>query len=324
MKQLLAGLDNVMFEDQHPSQGDIRLEILQGLQQSQKTINPKFFYDARGSALFDQITRLPEYYPTRTETGILRGYREEIAACCGRSCIFIEPGSGNSEKVRILLAELQPEVYVPVDISADYLRQSALQLGREFPWLKIHAICADFSHNWTLSRELPAGKRVIFYPGSTIGNLEPAAATAFLSRLRGWMEVGGGALIGVDLHKSKRRLHAAYNDSKGVTAEFNLNILDRINPLLQAEFDRSTFSHRAFYNAEEQRIEMHLVSEREQTVRCNGNAMYFKQGETIHTENSYKYTLAGFTRLAAAADLVIRRSWLDEEQLFSVHYLERA
>lgn len=323
MKQPLAKLDNVRFEDQHPSQGDVRQELLRGLQQSQKTINPKFFYDARGSDLFDQITRLPEYYPTRTEIGILRRNRLEIAEHCGQSCIFIEPGSGNSAKVRILLEALKPEAYVPLDISAEFLHQSALQLGAEFPWLQVHAICADFSHNWTMSRDLPAGKRVVFYPGSTIGNLEPAAAIAFLKRLRGWINTDGGALIGVDLHKSTQRLQAAYNDSQGVTADFNLNVLDRINPLLQAEFKRDTFSHQAFYNTDKQRIEMHLVSTKEQTVPCAGTAIHFRAGETIHTENSYKYSVERFAAMTAEAGLAIHRSWLDDEQLFSVHYLER-
>jgi dimethylhistidine N-methyltransferase len=324
MKQPLAKLENVTFEDQHPSQGDVRQELLWGLKQSQKTINPKFFYDAKGSELFDQITRLPEYYPTRTEVGILRRNRLEIAEHCGQSCIFIEPGSGNSAKVRILLETLKPEAYVPLDISAEFLHQSALQLGSEFPCLQVHAICADFSHNWNMSRDLPAGKRVVFYPGSTIGNLEPAAAVAFLTRLRGWMDTDGGALIGVDLHKSTPRLEAAYSDSEGVTANFNLNVLDRVNRLLQASFDRDTFSHHAFYDVDKQRVEMHLISQKEQSVPCNGASVHFREGETIHTENSYKYTVAGFAELAADAGLAIHRSWLDEEQLFSVHYLERA
>jgi dimethylhistidine N-methyltransferase len=324
MKQPLAKLENVRFEDQHPSQGDVRQELLWGLNQGQKTINPKFFYDARGSDLFDQITRLPEYYPTRTEVGILRRNRLEIAEYCGQSCIFIEPGSGNSAKVRILLETLKPGAYVPVDISAEFLHRSALQLGNEFPWLQVHAICADFSHNWNMSKALPEGKRVVFYPGSTIGNLEPAAAIAFLARLRGWMGTDGGALIGVDLHKSTSRLEAAYNDSQGVTADFNLNVLDRINGLLPAKFDRDTFSHHAFYNVGMQRVEMHLVSQAEQTVPCNGASIHFREAETIHTENSYKYSLAGFAALAVEAGLAIHRSWLDDEQLFSVHYLERA
>jgi dimethylhistidine N-methyltransferase len=324
MKQSLQQAGNVRFENQHPSQGDVRHELLLGLRQKQKTINPKFFYDARGSELFDRITRLPEYYPTRTESLILETHREEIAALCGLSCIFIEPGSGNSAKVRILLDALRPEAYVPVDISADFLRQSALRVGTEFPWLQVHAICADFGHNWNMSRELPAGKRVVFYPGSTIGNMDPAAAADFLARLRGWAGPDGGILIGVDLHKSTGRLHAAYNDSAGITADFNLNILARINSLLQAEFDLTLFEHSAFYNTGLQRIEMHLVSSCEQSVRCNGESIHFGRGETIHTENSYKYSVAGFAELAGSAGLAIRQSWLDAEQLFSVHYLERA
>jgi dimethylhistidine N-methyltransferase len=323
MKQNLEKPKNVNFEDQHPTQGDVRLEILQGLHLPKKTINPKFFYDELGSQLFDQITRLPEYYPTRTETAILRRHCKDIASRCGPGCIFIEPGSGSSEKVRILLDELRPEAYVPLDISAKFLQQSALQLGLEFPWLQIHAICADFGHNWTMSRDLPAGKRVVFYPGSTIGNLEPAAAIAFLTRMHDWIGVGGGALLGVDLHKSTDVLNAAYNDSAGITAAFNLNILDRINRLLPAEFKPEKFAHKAFYNQEQQRIEMHLVSLCSQAVPCGKETIEFYEDETIHTENSYKYTVQGFTELAGKAGLAVQTTWLDENELFSVHYLVR-
>jgi len=321
MNSLIAEMSNVQFENQHPSQGDRRKELLQGLQQPQKSVNPKYFYDARGSELFDQITRLFEYYPTRTEKQILQRYRSEIADYCGRGSILIEPG-GSSEKVRLLLDALKPAAYVPIDISAEFLYQSAMQLGEEFPWLKIHAVCADFNHDWAVSSALPQSKKVFFYPGSTIGNMDPAAAASFLSTLREKMGRDGGVLIGVDLHKSEQRLNAAYNDSQGITADFNLNILTHINPLLDAEFSRETFSHHAFYNTDEQRIEMHLVSDQKQTVRCNGSAVSFEKGETIHTENSYKYTLEGFAQLAQSADLEVQHSWLDEEKLFSVHYLE--
>lgn len=317
-------LQNVKFDNQYSQQGDSREELLEGLKRTPKTIDPKFFYDAKGSALFDQITQLPEYYPTRTEITILQQYSNEIANYCGRQCVLIEPGSGSSEKVRLLLDTLRPKVYVPLDISADFLYESALRLGLEFPWLQIHAICADFANDLTLTAKLPPGKRVVFYPGSTIGNMEPREASLFLSRLRNWIDVDGGALIGVDLHKSTQCLNAAYNDSKGITADFNLNVLDHINPLLEAQFDRNNFSHRAFYNTEKQRIEMHLVSKQNQRIHCNGSVINFAKGETIHTENSYKYTLEGFSRIAADAGMLVRQSWLDDEQLFSVHYLEPA
>jgi dimethylhistidine N-methyltransferase len=322
-EQRRVKLGNVHFDNQHPNQGDGELELLHGLRGSPKTINPKYFYDARGSQLFDLITRLPEYYPTRTENGILQRYRAEIARCCGVGCVLIEPGSGNSEKVRFLLESVRPQAYVPLDISADFLLRSAEQLGVEFPWLQIHAVCADFCLHLNLSPDLPRGRRVIFYPGSTIGNLEPQAAVAFLKRMHRWMESDGGAVIGVDLHKSTQILNAAYNDSAGITADFNRNILSHINPLLDAEFDPAAFQHRAFYNTKAQRIEMHLVSEQAQRVRVNGSAIDFVAGESIHTESSYKYTVDSFSRLAEQAGLVVRRSWLDNDALFSVHYLER-
>ena len=324
MNQMLVGQSNVYFEDQHPSQGDFELEIRQGLRQQQKTINPKFFYDTHGSELFEEITRQPEYYPTRTERAILEQNSEEISQFCGKHCIFIEPGSGSSEKVRLLLDELKPAVYVPVDISSDYLRESALAVGRDFPWLPVHAICADFNQEWQLPNDIPEGKKVIFYPGSTIGNLEPSGAIAFLTHLHMSIEADGGVLVGVDLHKSEEQLNAAYNDSRGVTAQFNLNLLDRINSLMDADFDRSFFAHKAFYNQAMRRIEMHLVCLQQHTVLCGGEVVNFCKGETIHTENSYKYTVSGFADLAASAGLELRRSWLDEDSLFSMHYLQRA
>ena len=324
MPRPLENAKNVVFHDTQPELGDSRRELLVGLQQERKTVNPKWFYDQQGSELFDQITRLPEYYPTRTEVRILTDNRSEISRICEQGCVFIEPGSGSCEKVRLLLADLRPSVYVPVDISESFLRDAADQLGREYPWLDVHAVCADFNHSWSFLDRVPAGKRVVFYPGSTIGNLEPAAALGFLKRVRAVLGDNGGALIGVDLHKSSKRLNAAYNDASGVTARFNLNVLERINDVLDAEFDESLFSHRAFYNEEQQRIEMHLVSEREQSVRCNGSRIEFEAGETIHTENSYKYTVEGFARLAESAGLSLQQSWLDEERLFSVHSLAAA
>jgi dimethylhistidine N-methyltransferase len=312
---------NVSFHDAHPEPGDSRSELLRGLKREQKAVDPKWFYDAAGSDLFEQITQLPEYYPTRTEIGILRDNRQAIANHLGAGCLFIEPGSGSCEKARLLLDALRPAAYIPLDISADFLRESATELGREHPWLPVHAVCADFKQDWPFPDNLPEGRRVVFYPGSTIGNLEPGAASDFLRRVRQLIGDEGGLLIGVDLHKSTERLHAAYNDSEGVTARFNLNVLKRLNELLDAEFDEELFSHRAFYNREVQRIEMHLVSEEEQSVRCNGSRIDFAAGETIHTENSYKYTVESFVELAASAGLSLEQSWFDDERLFSVHYL---
>jgi dimethylhistidine N-methyltransferase len=324
MNQIEESLNNVSFRNEHPPVGDSQEELLEGLLRAQKVINPKYFYDQLGSQLFDLITRVPEYYPTRTEIDILTRYRSEISAACGSGCLFIEPGSGSCEKARLLLDDLQPSVYVPVDISDDFLLQAATDLGREYPWLSIHAVCADFNHSWSFVDGLPEGKRVVFYPGSTIGNLEPDAAVNFLKRVKDTMGSDGGALIGVDLHKPSAILNAAYNDADGVTADFNLNVLSRINTLLDADFDPKTFAHRAFYDVRKQRIEMHLVSEQAQTVRCNGSAINFQQGETIHTESSYKYTLEGFAKLAGQAGLGLDHSWLDDASLFSVHYLSAA
>lgn len=316
--------DKVVFRNEHPDLSHSREEILAGLQTTQKTVNPKWFYDEYGSQLFDQITRLPEYYPTRTEVAILTENREQISARCGHGCLFIEPGSGSSEKVRILLDTLQPAAYVPMDISADFLQSAALELGGEYPWLDIYAVCADFNQGWSFLDALPAGKRVVFYPGSTIGNLEPKLAAEFLIRVRDMMGENGGALVGVDTHKSTDRLNAAYNDSQGITAKFNLNVLRRLNEVMDAEFEEDSFSHHAFYNTEVRRIEMHLVSEREQSVRCNGGTVEFALGETLHTESSYKYTAKSFAALVEAAGLKLVQSWMDVDELFSVHYLERA
>ncbi len=315
-------IDNVYFEDQQPDVTDSRDEILAGLKARQKRINPKYFYDERGSELFEQITETPEYYPTRTELSILDLYAEEMAEYCGTECVLIEPGSGSSEKVRLLLDALRPAAYVPLDISADFLYQSAVRLGREFPWLTVHAICADFSDQWQAPDLLPDGKRVVFYPGSTIGNMEPDIAKVFLSQLREITGEEGGVLIGVDLHKSEAVLNKAYNDDQGVTAEFNLNVLNQMNRMLEADFDANVFSHRAFYNTSQQRIEMHLVSKKQHSVCIENEYIEFEEGETIHTENSYKYTLDSFSELAHGAGFAVRQSWLDEQSLFSVHYLE--
>lgn len=319
-----SGPANVSFHNAHPSVGDGRKELLAGLQQAQKYISPKWFYDERGSQLFEEITRLPEYYPTRTEVSILEENRGEISARCGSDCVIIEPGSGSCEKIRLLLNSLRPAAYVPLDISADFLRETALQLGSEYPWLPVKAICADFNSDWSFLERLPAGKRVVFYPGSTIGNLAPTEALDFLERVREVIGEDGGMLVGVDLHKSTDRLQAAYNDAAGVTADFNLNLLARLNRELDAEFDPGAFSHRAFYNEADQRIEMHLVSNRDQRVRCNGSYIELGEGESIHTENSYKYTIEGFASLAGIAGLALRQSWLDPDRLFSVHYLSTA
>ena len=319
----LSQLDKVVFENRHPRSSNKHTEILAGLLQEQKSIDPKYFYDTRGSELFEQITNLPEYYPTRTERQILKSNAKPMAECCGQNCVLIEPGSGSSEKVRLLLDTLEPAAYVPMDISAEFLKNSAIKLGEEYPWLHVHAVCTDFSNQQDLPGGLPAGKRVVFYPGSTLGNMNPSEASTFLKHLGRWLKDDGGILIGIDMHKSPQILHAAYNDQQAVTAAFNLNILSNINVLTGSEFDLGNFSHRAFYNQEEYRIEMYLVSKLDQVVRVSDTDISFSRGETIHTENSYKYTIENFKKIVHRAGLTIRSSWLDDQHLFSVHYLEK-
>ncbi len=314
--------DNVSFYNQHPEGGDVRAELLAGLQARARSINPKFFYDAEGSRLFERITELPEYYPTRTERGILQQEAPAISARCGAGCVLVEPGAGSCEKVRLLLDSLQPAAYVPMDISAEFLRAAALRLGAEWPDLQIHAICADFGQQWQLPPATPAGRRVAFYPGSTIGNLEPSQARAFLERLRGWVGADGGVLIGVDMHKDSATLEAAYDDSQGITAAFNRNLLNHVNRVLEADFNPQNFAHRAFYNRELQRIEMHLVSREEQVVKLGSEHIHLRESESLHTENSYKYTAASFAELSASAGLQVSERWHDADELFSVFYLE--
>jgi dimethylhistidine N-methyltransferase len=296
-------------------------ELLAGLRQGPKRIHPKFFYDERGSALFDRITTLPEYYPTRAEKEVLRRHAPAIAAQLGPECVLIEPGSGSSEKVELLLEALRPRAYIPMDIAAEQVRSAGLRLAGRFPWLACHAIAADFSHTFALPEQLPPGRRVIFYPGSSIGNFEPGAAQQFLRQLKAMVRPGGGLLIGVDLQKDIAILQRAYNDRQGVTAAFNLNVLRHINRLTGSRFALDGFAHVAFYNSDEQRIEMHLQSRHQQEVVIGGERIQFRAGEHIVTEYSYKYTAESFTALAAQAGFRRRQIWLDEQNLFSVHFL---
>lgn len=287
----------------------------------QKMINPKYFYDQLGSELFEKITHTAEYYPTRTEQSILHDYAAEIADTLGRGGIVLEPGAGNCEKIRYLLAALQPHCYLPMDISAAFLQQSVAQLNVDFPWLRVEPLVGDFAEDLSLPDEVRKQPIQIFYPGSTIGNFEPAAAVMFLRRMAGYCTADGGILLGVDMDKSAAVLNAAYNDKAGITAAFNLNILKHLNRLLSADFALENFRHHAFYNQSEQRVEMHLVANRAHTVHSNMGDIHFGEDESIHTECSYKYTLTGLAALAAKAGLVLRKSWLDENRLFSVNYL---
>jgi dimethylhistidine N-methyltransferase len=318
----------VRFSEEHrPSRADLLMDVLEGLSAPHKRLPPKLFYDARGSRLFEGICETPEYYPARTETGILRRYAPEIAEAVGPDCLLIEPGSGAMDKVRWLLNALRPAAYLPLDISGEQLRAAAHRLAADHPWLPIHAACLDYSRgldrlDWS---RLPAGrKKIVFFPGSTIGNFEPAEAAEFLRQAARLTAPDGGLLIGVDLKKDPELLHRAYNDRRGITREFNLNLLHRINAELDADFDVDGFYHYAFYHARKGRIEMHLVSRSPQEVRLAGETIRFTDGETIHTENSYKYTTEEFQTLARRAGFREAGCWTDPDRLFSVQYFEVA
>lgn len=301
-----------------------REDVIAGLSLPRKTIPPKYFYDARGSRLFEAICRLKEYYPTRSELALTRRHLAAIARFAGNGCELIEYGSGASIKTRLLLRRLRPAVYVPVDISVSALRAAAGRLGREFPWLDVAAVAGDFSRPLKIPMAQGKGRRVVYFPGSTIGNLTPGEAQAFLRMTRGQVGPGGAMLVGVDLKKDANVLHAAYNDAKGVTAAFNLNLLTRINRELRGDFNRRRFRHYAFYNAALGRIEMHLVSLAPQIVNVGNHRFAFEAGESIHTENSYKYSVEGFRALAGSAGFRAKEVWLDPKGLFSVHGLVAA
>ena len=313
---------NVQFTDYHPAPADFFSEVMDGLAQQPKVIPPKFFYDALGSRLFDEICELDEYYPTRTEMQILSTHAEEIASLIGEKSFILEPGSGSSTKVRLLLDELKPHTYMPMDISKQHLLNAADDLADEYPWLDIHAACADFTTELVIPDCVEDTNRVAFFPGSSIGNFEPRAAQHFLNHLGQTLGNGGGLLIGVDLKKPAEILHAAYNDRRGVTAAFNQNLMTRINRELAADFNLDLFDHYAFYNPQQGRVEMHLVSTQAQMVSIDQERFHFDRGESIHTECSYKYSIAEFQALAESAGFNAVQVWTDNEQLFSVHYFE--
>lgn len=284
------------------------------------SISPKYFYDAEGSRLFDRICDLPEYYPTRTERSILEMYAGDIAQEIGTGCDLVEFGAGSCSKVRLLLDAMRPRRYLPIDISAEHLEQSAAELEREHPGLLVLPVAGDYTKAVHLPPRLPGAPRVGFFPGSTIGNFTPAEALQFL-RMAARLLRGGGLLLGADLVKDPAVLHAAYNDAQGVTAAFNLNLLARANRELGAGFDLDAFWHSSFYNAAEGRIEMHLVSRKHQRVSLDGEIYELEEGLAIHTENSYKFTIAGLRRLAEQAGFRAEAVWTDPQRRFSVHWL---
>lgn len=316
----------VSFHDYAPDDSDFLAEVVEGLSKTPKQISPKFFYDQRGSELFDAICEQPEYYPTRTEISILQTKAHHIAELIGSECVLVELGSGASEKVRLLFDALKPAAYMGVDISKEFLLRATQNLAKDYPWLDVHAVCTDFSSELQLPKDCHhqrLGQQLVaFFPGSSIGNFEPEAAMALLKRIAHAVGKGGKLLVGVDLKKDKAILDAAYNDDAGITAEFNLNLLQRMQDELDAELDADAFSHHAFYNAEQSRVEMHLVSDCEQTIEIQDNIFELKQNETIHTENSHKYSIAEFSQLAQRAGFEAEQVWTDDNALFSVQLLK--
>jgi len=298
--------------------------VLQGLLDSRKELPSKYFYDEVGSQLFEQICELDEYYLTRTELSIMQANTHEIASLLGPNCLLIEYGSGSSTKVRMLLDALQdPAGYVPIDIAKEQLLHSAASLAQAYPELEVLPVCADYTSNFELPLPgKPVLRRVAYFPGSTIGNFDREPAKQFLKQIARVCQ-SGGLLIGVDLKKDFNILHRAYNDSQGVTAQFNKHLLVRINQELDANFQLNQFGHYAFYNPGQSRIEMHLVSLKNQAVRIGDIEIAFKLGESIWTESSYKYTPEEFAQLAATAGFTVERVWTDPRQFFSVQYLKR-
>ncbi|HTT08258.1 MAG TPA: L-histidine N(alpha)-methyltransferase [Gammaproteobacteria bacterium] len=313
----------VAFHDCEPALGDFTHDVVAGLSRPQKVLPPKYFYDQRGSLLFEQICGLEEYYLTRTEIGLLERHAREIGVLLGGGCVLIEYGSGSSNKVRYLLNVMHGRVsYIAIDISRAHLLQSTAALAEIYPQVNVAAVCADFMQPFSLPAEFsPRGRRVGFFPGSSIGNFGPRDGMRYLRAVAATLGEGGILLIGVDLKKEKRLLDAAYNDRGGITAAFNLNLLARINRELAADFRLDGFRHHAFYDESRGRVEMHLISWFDQTVTVGGARFNFRAGETIHTENSYKYSIAEFHRLAARCGYIPVRVWTDERRLFSIHAL---
>lgn len=316
----------VTLLDLEPTADDFRAEFCAGLRERPRRLPCKFFYDDRGSRLFDRICELPEYYPTRIEAGILADHGAAIAALCGSECLLVELGSGSSLKTRLLLDELEtPAGYMPVDISRSHLKHAAAALARDYPALDVLPVCADYGRSFRLPTDsfAAAPRTAIFFPGSTIGNLEPADATVFLRRLAAGCRGDDLLLIGVDLTKSREVLEPAYNDASGVTAAFNLNLLVRANRELGADFCVDAFAHEAVFNAAEGRIEMHLVSRRTQTVTIDDERHALGRGERITTEYSYKYAPDAFVRLARTAGWDLAERWSDRLGWFGVFAFER-
>ncbi|MCS5567726.1 MAG: L-histidine N(alpha)-methyltransferase [Pseudomonadales bacterium] len=314
----------IELHDQKPVLADAQAEIERGLSTDPKSLSPKFFYDQRGSALFEAITDLPEYYLTRAELSILRSHGDEIAEAIGDSVCLIEYGSGSSTKIRVLLESCHPSAYVPVDISREYLLHSARRIADAYPWLYVCPTCADYTVPFGLPTSTDGLTRVAFFPGSSLGNFEPADAKKFMQGVRKVVGKEGWLLIGVDTKKDESVLNRAYNDPGGVTAEFNRNILRHLNERFGANFDAEAFRHFARYNRLKGRIEMYLVSDSQQDVRIGGEIFRFTPGEQLHTENSYKYDLDQFVVLAEATGFRQHETWFDADHQFMELLLKAA
>jgi dimethylhistidine N-methyltransferase len=316
----------VALHDLSPDVSQFRREVWTGLSFPQKTLPCKYFYDERGSVLFESICELPEYYPTRTELSIMEAHAAAMAALLGNRCLLVEYGSGSSRKTRLLLDHLRDASgYVPIDISRAALTDSARSLAAAYPQLEVLPVCADYTEPFELPRSRVAPqRRGVYFPGSTIGNFTPPQAQRFLARMARVAGSRGALLVGVDLRKDRATIERAYDDRAGVTAAFNQNLLVRINRELDGDFDLACFRHQARWNDRAGRIEMHLVSTVAQTVRVAGRPFWFNAGDTIHTENSYKYDLANFAALAAGVGLAVREVWTDDARRFSVQYLTQA
>ena len=298
-------------------------DVIRGLGKPRKELPCKWFYDERGSELFEAISKLDEYYLTRTELAIMSAHAHEMAALIGERALLIEYGSGSGEKTRLLLDRLEgPAAYVPVDISKKRLERTAHELAAAYPRLEVLPVCADFTGGFDLPSSTQAAlRKVVYFPGSTIGNFTPSQTVAFLRGIASVCGPGGGLLIGADLKKDARVIEAAYNDRKGTTRDFNLNILVRINRELGANFQVQQFRHHAFYNEVEGRVEINLVCLEDQRVSLDGEAFDIRKGESIRTECSYKYSLEGFRRLVRGAGLDVEKQWVDADSMFSVFYL---
>jgi len=309
--------------DLAPNTGSMMESVMEGLSSIQKTLPSKYFYDALGSQLFDKICELPEYYPTRTELSILEENLPAIEARLGEAIVLVEYGSGSSTKTKLLLEHIPAiKAYIPIDISREHLLLASDTLSKLYPRIDVLPVCADYSQAIPLDvSDAYNARTCVFFPGSTLGNFDREHAIDFLKRMHDMVGPGGGLLIGLDLVKDSNVLHAAYNDEEGVTAEFNLNILQHLNDRLGSDFDLPAFEHHAHFDPEEERIEMNLVSRKKQTVKLNGSLIEFLPGETIRTEYSHKYRMDSFRKMAERAGFQIDSVWTDSANYFSVQYL---